>query len=97
MTPEDKLPVYEMESTYSVEVVAELAGVDTRTVIHYHELGVVRSVSDAMEFDAEGLRQLCRLEQLRQSHELTDSGVKLIAELLSEIERLRQERRNIIR
>lgn len=97
MSPQDKHPVYEMESTYSVEVVAELAGVDTRTVIHYHELGVVTSVSEAMEFDSEGLRQLCRLEQLRQSHELTDSGLQLIADLLEEVELLRQERRHHLR
>lgn len=92
--------VYEMESTYSVELVAELAGVDTHTVLHYQELGVLtptKDTEDTLEFDTEELRHLCRLEQLRQSHALTDSGLKLIADLLKEIEHLRAERRQALR
>ncbi len=95
--PEGSHPIGEIESSYSVEVIAEMAGVDTRTVLHYHEIGVIAPVSDAMEFDEIGLRHLCRLEQLRQSHGLSDSGLKLIAELLAEIELLREERRRILR
>ncbi|MBK1831061.1 hypothetical protein JIN77_10015 [Verrucomicrobiaceae bacterium R5-34] len=86
-------PVDEVDAIYSVEIVAKLAGVDRQTVLHYHELGVVSPATEAMEFDSEGLRQLCRLEQLRQSHQLTDSGLQLIAGMLQEIEQLRLERR----
>ena len=95
--PKGSHPLGEIESSYSVEVIAELAGVDTRTVLHYHEIGVISPVSDDMEFDEKGLRHLCRLEQLRESHNLSDGGLKLIAELLEEIELLREERRRILR
>lgn len=95
--PEGNQPISEMETCYSVEVIAEMAGVDTHTILHYHEIGVIAAVSDSMEFDGESLRQICRLEQLRQSHNLSDSGLKLIAGLLMEIEQLREERRRILR
>ena len=81
------------EMTYSVEVVAELIGVTTKTVLHYQELGVVSPVRESDQFDTECLRQLSRLEQLKSQHALTDSAVMLIAGLLSEIEHLRDERR----
>ena len=46
------------EVFYSLEVIAELAGVTTQTVLHYHELGVLPPATPALEFDADGLRQL---------------------------------------
>ena len=81
------------EMTYSVEVVAELIGVSTKTVLHYQELGVVTPIRESDQFDTECLRQLSRLEHLRNQHELTDGAVRLVAGLLSEIEHLRDERR----
>jgi DNA-binding transcriptional MerR regulator len=85
------------EITYSVEVVAEMAGVSTQTVLHYQELGIVTPVKDSSEFDTENLRQLSRLEHLRHQHDLTDSAVQLIAGLFTEIEQLREERRWLYR
>ena len=74
-------PRYPARPTWcSVEVIDEMAGIDTCTVLYYHVIGVIFPVSDSMEFDGNGLRHICRLEQLRQSHDLSDSGLKLTAE-----------------
>ena len=91
----DTHPIHgdDSEITYSVEVVAELIGVSTKTVLHYQELGVVTPVRENNQFDTECLRQIARLEHLRNQHELTDGAVRLVAGLLSEVEHLRDERR----
>ena len=96
MSAQDPTPIYdpETDTVYSLEVIAELAGVTPRTVLHYHELGIISPVTaDQQQFDTAGLRQLRRIEHLRQAHELTDSGVKFISGLLDEVEQLRQELR----
>jgi DNA-binding transcriptional MerR regulator len=95
----DKGPIFESEtdSTYTIETVAELAGVSVKTVLHYQELGVIRTSAQQQEFDTETLWQLRRIEQLRHTHALGDSGVKLIAELLGEIEGLRHRLRQMTR
>ncbi len=81
------------ETVYSLEVMAELAGVDTQTVLHYHELGILSSNTEALEFDIDGLRQLRRIEYLRYTHQLNDSNLKFISDLLLEVERLREQLR----
>lgn len=97
------LPVYgeEPDTYYSLEVFAELAGVDAGTVLHYQERGLLRSVSReasaAAAFDAEALRQLRRIEHLRATCEMNEAGLKLILSLLEEVERLREERRQLLR
>jgi MerR family transcriptional regulator/heat shock protein HspR len=93
------LPVYgdEPDASYSIEVIAELAGVDTRTILHYQEKGFIRPVApesgEPALFDAECLRQLRRIEHLRATCGMNDAGLKLILDLLHEVECLRQERR----
>jgi DNA-binding transcriptional MerR regulator len=82
------------EAVYSLELMAELAGVDTQTVLHYHELGVISPATEALEFDTDNLHQLRRIEYLRHAHQLNDSSLKLIANLLLEVERLRQQLRH---
>ena len=81
------------ESYYSLEVMAELAGVNTQAVLHYHELGIISPGTDALEFDTEGLRQLRRIEHLRLAHQLNDDCLMFISDLLHEVERLRQQLR----
>ena len=97
------LPVLDEDTGtfYSIEVIAELAGVETTTVLRYQEQGFLRPVSrdpaNAGLFDAEGLRQLRRIEHLRTTCEVNDAGLKLILSLLQEVERLREERRQRLR
>lgn len=83
----------EGDAVYSLEVIAELAGVSTQTVLHYREIGVISPATAALEFDAEGLRQLRRIEHLRHAHKLSDSGLRFVSNLLREVEQLRQQLR----
>lgn len=95
--------VYEVDTDihYSIEVMAELAGVSTQTVVHYQEQGFIRPSSrdegNAELFDVEFLRQLRRIEHLRATYEMNDTGLKLMLDLLHEIECLREEKRQLYR
>jgi MerR family transcriptional regulator/heat shock protein HspR len=101
--PSRDLPVYDAESdtSYSIEVIAKLAGVNPQTVLHYQEQGFIRpdasDAGDAGLFDVECLRQLRRIEHLRATCEMNDAGLKLILDLLHETECLREERRQLLR
>lgn len=94
-----ELPVYELdtEATYTVEVVAHLTGISTQTILYYREQGLIASLPktapDAPQFDHEALRTLRRLEHLRTACQLSEPGLKLVSDLLNEIERLRAELR----
>jgi DNA-binding transcriptional MerR regulator len=94
----DGFTVYdpECETVYSLEVIAELAGVSTQTVLHYHAMGVIAPVTQAPAFDAECLRHLRRIEHLRHAYELNDNSLLFISNLLQEVEHLRQELRHIM-
>jgi len=86
---------------YTLDVIAELAGVDATTVIRYHEQGFLRPVPPAgagdLRFDAEGLRQLRRMEHLRAACGVNEAGLRLILSLLGEVEELRGEIRRLAR
>ncbi len=87
----------ETELTYSLEMVTEEIGVSRKTVLHYQELGLIRPTKNNQQFDTECLRQISRLEHLRQEHQLTDSAVMLVAELFNIIENLREQNRRHLR
>jgi MerR family transcriptional regulator/heat shock protein HspR len=91
----------ETGACYSLEVIAELAGVNTQTVIQYHEQGFLKPIRDddrePTVFDTESLRQLRRIEHLRATCEVNDAGLALILNLLHEVECLREERRQMLR
>lgn len=101
--PDADLPLYEAEADtfYSIDLIAELTGVDTQTILRYQEQGFIRAVQtppdDTATFDTETLRQLRRIEHLRATCAVNDAGLKLILDLLHEIEALRQERRQNLR
>lgn len=91
----------ETDVCYSLEVIAELAGVNTQTVIQYQERGFLHPCSrddgDSAVFDIECLRQLRRIEHLRTTCGVNDAGLALVLNLLHEVECLRQERRQMLR
>ena len=99
----DDLPVYEVESDtcYTIEVIAELAGVNSQTVLHYQEQGFIRPLArddgDDAIFDVECLRQLRRIAHLRKTCGMNDAGLKLMLDLLHEIECLREQLRQMHR
>lgn len=96
-------PVYgdEPDASYSIEVIASLAGTEIKTVVHYVEIGLIAAVASAAPddslFDAESLRRLRRIEHLRATCGVNDAGLKLILDLLHEVESLREERRQTLR
>ncbi|HEX2750785.1 MAG TPA: chaperone modulator CbpM [Verrucomicrobiales bacterium] len=85
----------EAEAPYSLEIVARLSGIDSTTILHYQEQGLLRpapeSTPEAPAFDDESLRTLRRLEHLRSTCDLNLSALRIFAGLLDEIDTLRAE------
>lgn len=77
-----------MNETYTLEVLAEITGVTTQTIVQYQEHGLIRP-----EFDDEAIRALRRIEHLRETCEMNLAGLKLLTGLLNEVEQLREELR----
>lgn len=73
---------------YTLEIVAELTGVSTKTILHYQEQGLIHPTGSAGDFDDETLHTLRRIEHLRSSCETNLTGVRLILGLLDEVDRL---------
>ena len=74
--------------TYSLEILAETTGVSTQLIVQYQEHGII-----SPQFDDETVRTLRRIEALRESCEMNLRGLKLLTQLLDEVEQLRQELR----
>jgi DNA-binding transcriptional MerR regulator len=77
-----------MNETYTLEVLAEITGIETTTLIQYQEHGIIRPA-----FDDETVRRLRRAEHLRESCEMNLEGMKLLTHLLEEVEQLREQLR----
>jgi DNA-binding transcriptional MerR regulator len=81
------------EGTYTLEIVSELSGVDSSTILHYVETGLLSTTPTAPEddsrFDDEALRTLRRIEHLRATFAMNEDGLRMTLELLGEVERLR--------
>lgn len=74
---------------YTLEIVAELAGLPSQTILEYQEQGLISPAADAGGFDEEALRRLRRIEHLRLNYGMTLPGLRLALEMLDEIEHLR--------
>ena len=97
--PKSDLPLYEPteDATYSLEIAARLVGVKTETIMHYKEQGLVRISShdsDAPLLDDEAIRTLRRIEHLRETCGVNETGLHLILELMDELEQLRNHLRS---
>jgi DNA-binding transcriptional MerR regulator len=92
-------PMYDVDpdATYSIDLVAELTGVSSRTILHYQEEGLIvpaaTSQGEPPHFDDDALRRLRQIEHLRTECGLSLANLKLILGLLDEIDRLRGELR----
>jgi MerR family transcriptional regulator/heat shock protein HspR len=89
------LPLYEPDSdaTYRLEMMAEMTGISSQTILHYQEHGLIRTCGDSPEFDEEALHMLRRIEHVRQTCGVNLEGLKLMVELMEELERLKTELR----
>lgn len=79
---------------YTLEILSELSGVSTQTIMQYREHGIIRAENeDDTRFTDDTLRLLRRIEHLRELCEPNLAGLKLMAQLLDEVEKLRAELR----
>ncbi len=82
---------------YSLDVAARLAGVPRRSILIYCRAGllqpVVRVPYGAMEFTEEAIHTARRIEHLQTAHGLDLAWLKIMFDLLDEVERLRAELR----
>ena len=75
-------------NAYSLEILAEESGTSTQVIVQFQEHGILRP-----QYDEDTVRDLRRIEHLRETYELNLSGLKLLMQLLDEVEQLRQELR----
>ncbi len=89
------LPLFEPdpEARYTLEIVAEITGVSSQTILYYQEQGLI-APSAALHFNDDTLRSLRRIEHLRTHYELNQSALKLMLKLLDEVEQLRADLRS---
>jgi MerR family transcriptional regulator/heat shock protein HspR len=79
------------ETVYTLEVIARISGVDAETILHYQEQGFIRPLPDTgNRFDDEALRKLRRIEHLRATCGVNETGLRFMLDLLDEVERLKR-------
>jgi DNA-binding transcriptional MerR regulator len=85
------LPLYEPDeqAAYTLDVVAQITGISTQTIIRYQEQGLLPSSN----LDDESVRMLRRIHHLQGDLGFNESGLRLILNLMDEVERLRTELR----
>lgn len=95
------VPIYgdDAEACYTLDFVSAQSGVDSRTILCYQRQGFLRSAAapDSTRFDLDALRRLRRIEHLRVTCAVNETGLALILHLLDELETLREERREASR
>lgn len=81
------------DAVYTLEAVADLVGVSRRTILLYCKHGLAEPFtspeSEGWYFNDQALHTLRRIERLRMSSGANLSGLKLMLELMNEIEHLR--------
>ncbi len=81
--------------TYSIEAAAQMARVSRRLIAIYYQYGLVSPVTDpdagGWQFNDEAIRMIRRIEQLRTTCGMNIAALKLLVELMREVERLREE------
>ena len=93
------VPVFEpdMDASYTLDVTAEMTGVSSTTILRYREEGLIpqamASESGELHFNDDALRRLRRIEYLRTTQEISESGIRLVCDLVDEIERLQADLR----
>lgn len=76
------------QEAYSLEVTARISGVSSESILLYQEHGLVRPPADSSGFDDEAIHTLRRIEHLRQTCEANLNGLRLILQLMDQVEQL---------
>ena len=96
-TPMTALQLFEPDAraVYTLDAVASLTQVPRRLILVYCKHGLVSPVMDpacsGWYFNDEAIRILRRIEYLRTACDVNLAGIKLIMDLVGEVERLREE------
>jgi DNA-binding transcriptional MerR regulator len=78
------------DTGYTVEVLSSITGISIQTIVLYQEHGLIRPVSEKDSlFDDETVRALRRFQHLCETCAVNLTGLKLLASLLDEVEKLR--------
>lgn len=86
----------EAPAGYTLKKVVQLTGVSRAVLVAYCESGVLPLSPDDLSariFDDELIRFIRRIEILRERHGINLIGIRMIHELMQEVERLRGELR----
>ena len=101
-SPTTPTPFEPMEDdVYSIETVVQITQTPRHQIAVYCRHGLISPVTaperEGWWFDDEAIRMLQRLERLRVDYDLNLAGLRVIAELWREVERLREEVRGLRR
>jgi DNA-binding transcriptional MerR regulator len=82
-------------TAYTIEMMAHLVDVPRHTILVYCKRGLVSPVVDpacgGYYFNDEAIRTLRRVEHLRANCGVNLAGIKIILDLMNEVERLQSE------
>jgi DNA-binding transcriptional MerR regulator len=82
---------------YSLDAAVHLTGVSRRSILVYCKSGLVGTVGNPREgefsFDDEAIYRIRRVEHLRTVHGVNLAGIRMIFDLMRELERLQSEMR----
>jgi len=96
-SPQRSMQLFEADpqAIYPIDVAARLARVPRRLIAVYYKYGLVASVADpepgGLYFGDDSIRALRRIEYLRTTCGLNVAGIKLLLDLIREVEHLREE------
>lgn len=86
---------------YTIDEAAKLAQLPRRRILLYYKRGLISPIADSVSggyaFDAEGIRKLRYIEQLRSICGDDLFGIAIILKLANEVESLRSELRRLSR
>ena len=90
-----------VEDVYSIETVVQITQTPRHQIAVYCRHGLISPVTaperEGWWFDDEAIRALRRIERLRVDYDMNLAGLRVISELLREVERLREEVRALRR
>jgi DNA-binding transcriptional MerR regulator len=84
----------ERNALYTIDDAGQIAHTPPRRILIYYKHGLISPATDPREgyyFDGEAIRTLRRIEFLRCDCGVNLTGIKMILQLINEVEHLREE------
>lgn len=92
-----ELPTFELsaDEDYSIETVARITQIHRHQIAVYCRHGLVSTLTqperDGWRFDIEAIRSLRQLENMRTRFEMNIDGLRIMRNLMSEVDQLRAD------